>query len=75
MVVLADFEHINLAQILNTSSLEYLVTVKEPGHPELAYYFYSNLFFQDNHIRSKVLDKDIISSINLLVYYASSVRA
>ena len=30
-VVLADFEHLNLANILNTSSLEYLVTIKEPS--------------------------------------------
>ena len=46
-VVLADFEHLNFAHILNTSSSEYLVTIKEPVHPELVHYFYSNLTFQD----------------------------
>ena len=30
MVVLADFEHLNLAQILSTNSLEYLITIKKP---------------------------------------------
>ena len=44
-VVLADFEHLNLASILNTSSLEYLITIKEPVYPELVHYFYSNLTF------------------------------
>ena len=58
-VVLADFEHLNLANILNTSSLEYLVTIKEPVYPELVHYFYSNLTFQNNHVRSRVLGKDI----------------
>ena len=38
-VVLADFEHLNLASILNTSSLEYLITVKEPVYPDLMHYF------------------------------------
>ena len=33
MVVLANFEHINLAQILNTGTLEYLITIKEPVLP------------------------------------------
>jgi len=33
-VVLADFDHLNLAQILRSSSLEYLVTVREHGYPE-----------------------------------------
>ena len=44
-IVLADFEHLNLANILNTSSSEYLVTIKEPVHPELFHYVYSNLTF------------------------------
>ena len=57
--MLADFEHLDLANILNTSSLKYLVTTKEPVYPELVHYFYSNLTFQNNFIRSKVLVKDI----------------
>jgi len=64
MVVLADFEHFNLAQILNTSLLKYLVTIKELIYPELVHYFYSNLSFQDNHIRSRVLGKDINISLD-----------
>ena len=64
MVVLADFEHINIAQILNISSLEYLVTIKEPIHPKLVHYFYSNLSLEDNYIRSRVLSKDINISLD-----------
>ena len=63
-VVLADFEHLNLANILNTSSLEYLVTIKEPVYPELIHYFYSYLTFQSNRIRSRVLGKDINISLD-----------
>jgi len=58
-VVLANFEYLNLESILNTSSFEYLVTIKEPVYPELAHYFYSNLTFQSNHVRSKVLGKTL----------------
>ena len=57
--MLSDFEHLNLANILSTSSLEHFVTLKEPVYPELVHYFYSNLSFQNNHIRSRVLGKDI----------------
>jgi len=58
-VVLADFEHLNLVAILSTSSLEHFVTIKETVYPKLVHYFYSNLSFQNNHIRSRVLGKDI----------------
>ena len=58
-MVLSDFDHLNLANILSTSSLENCVTIKEPVYPELVYYFYSNLSFQNDHIRSKVLGKNI----------------
>ena len=63
-VMLADFEHLNLATILNTSSLEHLVTIKEPIYSELVHYFYSNLTFQNNHVRSRVLGKDINISLD-----------
>ena len=62
-VVFADFEHLILATILSTSSLEHFVTIKEPVYPELVHFFYSNLSFQNNHIRSRVLDKDINISL------------
>ena len=57
--MLSDFEYLNLANILSTSSLEHFVTMKEPVYPELVHYFYSYLSFQHNHIRSRVLGKDI----------------
>ena len=62
-MVLADFKHLNLAAILSTSSLEHFVTIKEPVFPELVHYLYSNLSFQNNHIRSIVLGKDINISL------------
>ena len=58
-VVLVDFEHLKQAAILSTSSLEHFVTIKELVYLELVHYFYSNLSFQNNHIRSRVLGKDI----------------
>jgi len=59
--VLADFEHLNLATILSTNSLKHLVTIKEPVYPELVHYFYSNLTFQNNHVR--FMGKDINISL------------
>ena len=61
--MLSDFEHLNLANILSTSSLENFVTIKEPVYPELVHYFYSNLSFQHDHIRSRVIGKDINISL------------
>jgi len=63
-IVFANFEHLNLASILNTCSLEHLVTIKEPVYPERVPYFYSNLTFQNNHVRSRVLGKDINISLD-----------
>ena len=63
-VMLTDFEHLNLASILSASSLEYLVSIKEPIYPELVHYFCSNLTFQNNHVRSRVLGKDINISLD-----------
>ena len=62
-MVLDDFEHLNLATILSTSSLEEFVKIKEPVYPELIHYFYSNLTFQNNHVRSRVLGKDMNISL------------
>ena len=36
----------------------------EPFYPELGYYFYYNLFFQNDHIRFRVLGKDSNIPIN-----------
>ena len=63
-MVLGDFEYLNLAAILDTSSLEHFVSIKEPVYPELVHYFYSNLSFQNNHIRSRVLGRDINISLD-----------
>ena len=61
--MLSDFEHLNLANILSTSSLKHFVTMKELVNAELVHYFYSNLSFQHNHIRFRVLGKDINISL------------
>ena len=71
-IVLADFEHMNLASILNTSFLEYLVINKEPVYTELVHYFYSNLNFQNNHVISRVLGKGINISLDRFVYLLPS---
>ena len=41
-----------------------LLLFKEPVYPELVHYFYSNLSFQNNHIRSRILGKDINISLD-----------
>ena len=38
--------------------------MKEPVYTELVHYFYSNLSFQNNHIRFRVLGKDINISLD-----------
>jgi len=76
-MVLSDFEYLNLTNILGSSSLENFVTIKEPVYPELVHYFYSNLSFQKNHIRSRVMGRDINISIekfaNLLHLFCEGV--
>jgi len=62
-VVLSDFEHLNLATILGSSSLEEFVTIREPVYPTLEQYFYSNLTFEHNHIKFRVVGKDINISL------------
>ena len=62
--MLADFEQLNIRNIFNTSSLEHLVIIKKPVYPEFVHYFYSNLIFQNNHVRSRVLGKDINISLD-----------
>jgi len=62
-VVLSDFEHLNLATIPGSSSLENFVTIKELVHPTLVQYFYSNLSFEQNHIKSRVMGRDIDISL------------
>ena len=68
-VVLNDFEHLNLASILRSSSLEYFVSIREPVYPSLVQYFYSNLTFESNHIRSRVLGRDIDISLQEFAHH------
>jgi len=53
---------------LGTSSLEHFITIKEPVYPELVHYFYSNISFQNNHIRPRVLGRDINISLYKFVH-------
>ena len=62
-VVINDFEHLNLAPILRANSLENYLLIREPVYPSLVHYFYSNLSFESNQIRSRVLGKDIDISL------------
>jgi len=50
-VVLADFEHLNLAQILRANSLEFFVSIKEHLYPVIVLVFYANLSFRENFIQ------------------------
>ena len=61
--MLSDFEHFNLTNILGSSSLENFITIKEPIYPELVRYFYSNLTFEQNHIKYRVMGRDINISL------------
>ena len=62
-MVLAYSEHLNLAPILRTSSLEYFVIVKEQVYPEQVEYFNSKLSFIDNQIQSRFKNIDINISL------------
>ena len=62
-VVLADFDHLDLTPILKTSSLNHFVTIKVQVYPDLVQYFYSNLSFVNNHIKSRVKHADINISL------------
>ena len=71
-IILADFDHLNLTQILGTSSLAYLVTIKEFVYPEIVHYFYSNLSFHNNNIRTKVRGIDINLSLEKFARHSIS---
>ena len=62
-VVLADIGHLDLTPILKTSSLDHFVTIKVQVYPDLIQYFYFNLSFIDNHIKSRVKNVDINISL------------
>jgi len=58
-VVLQDFEHLNIPQILRNNSLDQFMAIREPVYTSLIPYFYTNLAFEGNHVRSRVLGRDI----------------
>ena len=62
-VILAGFNHLDLTTIVKTSSLNHFVTIKKQVFPDLVQYFYSNLSFVNNHIKSCVKDVDINISL------------
>ena len=74
-VVIKDFDHLNLAHILSANSLENFLTIKEPVYTLLVPYFYTNLSFESNQIRSRFLGKDIdISLQEFPIIFTSPVR-
>ena len=68
-VVIKDFEHLNLAHILRANSLENFLSIREPVYPSLVPYFYTNLSFESNQIRSRVLGKDIDISLQEFAHH------
>jgi len=68
-VIINDFEHLNLAHILRNNSLENFLTVREPVYTSLIPYFYTNLTFESNRIRSRVLRRDIDISLQEFAHH------
>ena len=68
-VVINDFEHLNLAPILRANSLENYLSIREPVYPSLVQYFYSNLSFESNQIRSWILGRDIDISLQEFAHH------
>jgi len=67
--VINDFEHLNLASILRTNSLENFLSIREPVYPSIVQYFYSNLTFESNQVRSRVLGRDIDISLQEFAHH------
>jgi len=68
-MVLANFEHLKVAQILRANSLEFLVIIKEKVYPELVYIFSSNISFRENIIHSHVKKFDMTSLLKDLLEF------
>jgi len=58
-VVLSDFEHLNIPQILRNNSLDQFMAIREPVYTSLILYFYTNLAYEANRVRTRVLGRDI----------------
>ena len=63
-VVFKDFEHLNIPQILRNNSLDQFMAIREPVYTSLIPYFYTNLAFEANRVRSRVLGRDIDISLD-----------
>jgi len=62
-VVLQDFEHLNIPHILRNNSLDQFMSIREPVYTSLIPYFYTNLSYEGNRVRSRVLGRDIDISL------------
>jgi len=62
-VVLRNFEHLNIPQILRNNSLDQFMSIREPVYTSLVPYFYTNLSYEGNRVRSRVLGRDIDISL------------
>jgi len=58
-VVLQDFEHLGIPHIVQNNSLSEFLTIREPVYTSLMPYFYANISFEGDQIRSRVLGRDI----------------
>jgi len=63
-VVLQDFEHLNIPQILRNNSLDQFLSIRQLVYTFLIPYFYTNLSFEGNRVRSRVLGRDIDISLH-----------
>jgi len=58
-VALQDFEHLDIPRIIRNNSLDEFLTIREPVYTSLMPYFYANISFEGDQIRSRVLGRDI----------------
>jgi len=58
-VILKDFEHLQIPQILRRNSLDQFMAIREQVYPSLVHFFYANIIFEGSRVKSRVLGKDI----------------
>jgi len=63
-VILKDFEHLQIPQILRRNSLDQFMAIREQVYPSLVHYFYANFIFEGSRVKSRVLGKDIDISLS-----------
>ena len=62
-MILKDFDHLNIPHILRNNSLDVFFAIRQPVYTSLIPYFYTNLSFEGNRVRSRVLGRDIDISL------------